>query len=72
MRRRRALPLNGTIAVVIEEADEAELWLETLLECALAPRADVQPLYQEASELRAIFWQSLQTARTNEAQKLRS
>ena len=53
------------LAVVVEEADEAELWLEALLKCALAPSAAVDPLYREAAELRAIFCQSLQTARAN-------
>ena len=53
------------LAVVVEEADEAELWLEALLKCALAPSAAVDPLYREAAELRAIFCQSLHTARAN-------
>ena len=53
------------LAVVVEEADEAELWLEALLKCALAPSAAVDPIYREAAELRAIFCQSLHTARTN-------
>jgi four helix bundle protein len=52
------------LAIVVEEADEAELWLEALLKCRLAPASAVEPLYVEASELRAIFVKSLQTART--------
>lgn len=51
------------IAIVVEEADEAELWLEALAQCSLAPCDRVTPLQSEASELRAIFYQSLQTAR---------
>jgi four helix bundle protein len=51
------------LGVVVEEADEAELWLDALLKCGLAPAAAIEPLYREACELRAIFVQSLQTAR---------
>jgi four helix bundle protein len=51
------------LGVVVEEADESELWLEALLECALAPATSVRPLHQEASELRAIFYQSVRTAK---------
>jgi four helix bundle protein len=51
------------LGVVVEESDESELWLEALLKCHLAPSDLVAPLYREACELRAIFVQSLQTAR---------
>jgi four helix bundle protein len=51
------------LGLVVEEADEAELWLEALLRCELAAPSAVDPLYREASELRAIFVRSLQTAR---------
>ena len=50
------------LAVVVEEADEAELWLEALLKCHLAPASAVEPLYVEPCELCAIFVKSLQTA----------
>jgi four helix bundle protein len=56
------------LGVVVEEADEAELWLEALLKCQLAPGATVEPLYGEASELRAIFVQARETARRRSAQ----
>jgi four helix bundle protein len=56
------------LATVVEEADETELWLEALLKCRLAAAAIVQPLYREAVELRAIFVQSLRTARRRAAQ----
>jgi four helix bundle protein len=51
------------LGVVVEEADETELWLEALVRCHLAPATIVEPLYEESRELRAIFVQSLQTAR---------
>ena len=53
------------LGVVLEEADESEFWLEALNVCDLAIGLPVQRLCQEASELRAIFWQSLTTARAS-------
>lgn len=51
------------LGVVLEEADESEFWLEALVVCESALGGSVAPLRKEAGELRAIFWQSLQTAR---------
>ncbi|MBI4486953.1 MAG: four helix bundle protein [Acidobacteria bacterium] len=51
------------LGVVLEEADESELWLEALIVCELAPGVPVAPLCREAGELRAIFSQSVRTAR---------
>jgi four helix bundle protein len=51
------------LVVVVEEADEAELWLEALLHCDLAPRDRAVRLYREAIELRAIFVKSVATAK---------
>ena len=52
------------LGVVLDEADESELWLEALVECELAPESlPVRPLLREAGELRAIFFQSIRTAR---------
>ena len=51
------------LGIVVEESDEAELWLEALLHCRLASAPLVEPLYGEARQLRAIFVRSLQTAR---------
>lgn len=54
------------LGVVLDEADESELWLEALIECELAPESlAVRPLLKEAGELRAIFFQSIRTARGN-------
>ena len=55
------------LGVVVEESDESELWLEALIQCSLAPKDSVRPLYQEASELRAIFYQALRTAKERSA-----
>jgi four helix bundle protein len=55
------------LGVVLDEADESELWLEALIECSLAPDASsVTPLLREAGELRAIFFQSIRTARSGQ------
>jgi four helix bundle protein len=51
------------LGVVLEEADESELWLEVLIACELAPGLPVERLLHEAAELRAIFSQSPKTAR---------
>jgi four helix bundle protein len=57
------------LGVVLDEADESELWLEALIHCGLAPEAlPVKPLLQEAGELRAIFFQSLRAARSRGTQ----
>ena len=53
------------LGLVVEEIDESELWLEALLKCRLAPPTPSERLYGEAQELRAIFTQSLATARRN-------
>ena len=56
------------LGVVLDEADESELWLEALIECGLAPdESSVTPLLREAGELRAIFFQSIRTARNGQA-----
>lgn len=48
---------------IIEEVDEAALWLEVLVESEIVPGRLVQPLWQEADELTRIFVKSRQTAR---------
>ena len=51
------------LGLVVEETHEAELWLEACLHGNLAPRDGAERLYQEASELRAIFVKSVATAK---------
>ncbi len=43
------------IAVVQEEADETEFWLELAVEAGVLPETKVRPLVIEAGELVAIF-----------------
>jgi four helix bundle protein len=65
-RARSRCEFIAKLGVVLDEADESELWLEALTECQLAPDTlPVRPLLQEAGELRAIFFKSVRTARDN-------
>ena len=50
------------LGVVVEEADESELWLDVLETKRHGPLELVKRLRQEAAELRAIFVASRQTA----------
>ena len=51
------------LSIVIEEADEAELWLDLLETLGLGPQIEVRRLKGEAGELRAIFSASRSTAK---------
>jgi four helix bundle protein len=51
------------IGVVVEEADEAVLWLELLTESGIVSHEKTKDLLAEAWELTAIFTASQRTAR---------
>ena len=53
------------IGVVLEEADETQLWLELIIAGKLLPVKRVQPLLDEANELVAIFVSSRKSASSN-------
>jgi four helix bundle protein len=53
------------MGVVLEEADETQLWLELIIESKLLPTKRVEPLLEEASELVAIFVASRKSASAN-------
>jgi four helix bundle protein len=58
------------LGIVVEEADESQLWLELLAEAHPAIRSKVYTeLLSEAGELTAIFTASHKTARANLATK---
>ena len=64
----RARSRNEFIAklgVVLEEADEAQLWLELIIAAKLLAAKRVQPLLEEANELVAIFVSSRKSASSN-------
>jgi len=62
-RSRSHAEFTARIGVVLEEADESELWLELFVESTLQGVTVPAPLVQESRELRAIFAQSSITAR---------
>ena len=53
------------LGTVVEEADEAEHWLDVIKQTELTSGNELNWLVGEASELRAIFKASLTTARSN-------
>jgi len=61
--RRSHREFTARIGVVLEEADESELWLELLDESRLGRVSVPGPLLQESRELRSIFSASSLTAR---------
>lgn len=50
------------LAVVIEEADESDWWLDVVHEFGGGPQAQTKALRSEAGQLRAIFAKSRSTA----------
>jgi four helix bundle protein len=55
------------IAVVCEEADESEFWLDLTLAAPLVSSDDAVRLHAEAYELTAIFTKSRETSKQNQA-----
>jgi four helix bundle protein len=51
------------LAIVIEEADESEFWLELLVDAGLVPEVKLRDLKSEANQLVAIFNASRTTAK---------
>ena len=72
-RSRSRLEFASRLAVVVEEADESELWLDYLQVRKRGPINVVSDLRSEASELRAIFARSRSTTlkRIRELRKAR-
>ena len=57
---------TAKIGVVAEEADESQGWLEFIIEAKLIASMEAGRLYQEATELSAIFSASVGTARSKQ------
>ena len=53
------------LSVVLEEADEAEHWLDILKQSRIGCSPDQDWLLDEAGQLRAIYQKSVKTARAN-------
>jgi four helix bundle protein len=55
------------LGICLEEADESAFWLELIMEDGMLSRRQVEPLWNEAHELCAIFHAALQTGRNPSA-----
>jgi four helix bundle protein len=64
-RARSRAEFVAKMGVVLEEADETQLWLELITAAKLLPPKRVESLLQEASELVAIFVTSRKSATAN-------
>jgi hypothetical protein len=53
------------MSIVVEEADEADFWLELLADTGVVPTDKLTLLLKEANELLAICAASLSTAKHN-------
>src|ERR1700683_3340481 len=62
-RARSKAEFIARMGIVVEEADEAILWLELMGESGIVSREKTKGLLVEARELTAIFTASQQTAR---------
>lgn len=57
------------LGIVVEEADETLYWLELIDSSKITDSPDLRGLLQEATELWAIFNQSLMTAKSNASRR---
>ena len=57
------------IAIVLEEADEAELWLGIIEQARLSDSPELARLCDEGRQLRAIFSQSARTAQSRSTKR---
>ena len=64
-RSRSHREFTSRLAVVLEEVDESEGWLDLIYDSKVASSAELDRLRGESKELRAVFARSVQTARTN-------
>lgn len=64
-RARSRAEFIAKLGVAVEEADESEHWLKVLIESDIGIGPELDALYNESRELRAIFKASHDTARAN-------
>jgi len=64
-RARSKAEFISKLGVVLEEADETQLWLELIIEGNLLPSEQIRALLSEANELVAIFVTSRKSASEN-------
>ncbi|MEM6334700.1 MAG: four helix bundle protein [Planctomycetota bacterium] len=61
-RGRSSREFVAKLSIVVEEADEAEMWLGLISDDGMLPRGRLAPLRKEADELKRIFAASRKTA----------
>ena len=61
-RARSRAEFVAKLGLVVEEADEAHMWLGMIIELGLSVHTELRALHQEADELTAIFVASRRTA----------
>ena len=54
------------ISIVVEECDEAEFWLELIIDKKLLPKEEIDMILKEGHELTSIFISSRRTAIANQ------
>ena len=60
------------LAIVVEEADETQFWLELIKEMNILRDLTVDKLIKEADELVAIFVASIKTTKSNPKSKIQN
>ena len=60
------------LAIVVEEADETQFWLELIKEMNILRDLTVDKLIKEADELVAIFVASIKTTKSNPKSKIKN
>ena len=68
-RARSRAEFIAKLGVAVEEADESEHWLLVLIESNIGRGAELNELYDESRQLRAILKASHDTARANAARQ---
>jgi four helix bundle protein len=63
-RARSHAEFTSRLAVVLDESDESELWLDVVAERTLSTAPSLPALLDESRQLRAMFSKGYQTART--------
>jgi len=54
-RSRSKADFKSRIRICESEASETQYWLQIIIDAELGPQSDVKPVYEECSELLAIF-----------------
>jgi four helix bundle protein len=57
---------RNKISICMKEASETQYWLEVAVEAEMLPWRDVKPVYEECSELLAIFTSSYSTSKKSQ------